>query len=792
MSTSSSSSVESLSNDSDPLLNDSDSILAFVDNNQANIIPMDIEPNRFPIINPYTSSMAELVRRRNKKWLRDHGGVEGILLALETDTEIGIYGDPTDTDDRTKAFGSNCLTPPDDHNVKCCFGRLALETSKDPMMLVLFVCSLLSLVLGIQSNGLRRGWQEGVARLAAVLAVVVISSAGNFWPTFQCLKFPDISSRIPEVDIVRNGRWQQIPICNVVVGDIVFLKPGDQVPANGLFIEGCSLLVETPRIVDGQNGITVVSGYARMVVTAVGKNKKHHTIFIKGSLLDEMKQAKFVVEKIVKVVAWMNFEALLVKVGATPVMIALSSSPEGLVKAVKMGFANSIKRMMEMEILIRDPSISHSLASITTQCVNKTGTLTADYLEVAKFWQGLNSIEELSADFIAPTVIELLHQGIGLNTTQPPSTSIVASATNATDKAIFDWVVRQLSMDVETFEKSYTILEVEPFGSKNRSSSVLINKNSDNTIHVHKKGALDVIIPMCSHYNESSGTVKVINRKEKALLEEILRGVAKKGLRCFALAHRKTSIGDYFTFSGQRSGTRRTMEECRRARVNLKLITGDSLMTAILIAANCGIVVDLDHRRGEVVQGKDFKELSLEERMERVDNIRVLASATPEHKYLMVQCLKMKGHVVTCLGQGIGDVMALREADVAICFEPKALRLQRGLYDTMQIYAQFLITATFVALIVEFVKTPPKECVMQKPPTSREQPLISSLVRTNICIQVLYHVSVLLTIYFKGESFFYVNSYKKEAMMFNTYILYQVFSMFDTSLSKTSNILEEI
>ncbi|PIN12744.1 Calcium-transporting ATPase [Handroanthus impetiginosus] len=399
---------------------------------------------------------------------------------------------------------------------------------------------------------------------------------------------------------------------------------------------------------------------------------------------------------------------------------------------------------------------------------------------------------------------------------------------------------------------------------KNRSSSVLISKNSDNTIHVHKKGAPDVIIPMCSHFYESSGTVKVINRSEKALSEEILRGMAEKGLRCFALAHRKTSIRDYFTFSGQRlillgivglknsrrSGTRRTVEECRRAGVNLKLITGDSPTTAIVVAANCGIVVDPDHRRGEVVQGKDFKELSLEERMARVDNIRVLASATPEHKYHMVQCLKMKGHVVACLGQGIGDVMALREADVAICFgtqgaeiakanSPIVLYRQqfplitdilmwgRGLYDTMQIYAQFLITATFVALIVEFVKMvcgqhstgkvpspvfellwlklitgtfsalaltikPPTEGVMQNPPTSREHPLISSLVRTNICIQVIYQVTVLLTIHFKGGSFFYVDSDKKEAMIFNTYILYQVFSMFDTSLSKTSNILEEI
>lgn len=864
---------------------------------------VDIEPSRFSTFDP--AHITKLVRTKDKKWLRDHGGIEGMVLVLETDMENGIRGDRTDINSRRKAFGSNLLP---EYNLPKISRRLVLEVIRDPMIVVLFICAVLSLCFGIQKHGLRHGWQEGVTKILAILVVVIVSSSGKFWPISQCLEFSDISSYIPETDVVRSSKWQRIPICRVVVGDIVFLKPGDQVPADGLFIDGCLLHTDMTKT-DGQIdrievdphenpflyfGSTVRDGYARMLVTAVGKNVKHHGISLRGSLIDELKIITSIVGKCGKTVALLTFMVFLLRfltgklyddnrkrvffgdvlVGilATPTMIASTSRPEDLVSAVRTCLAYSMKRLMKSKILVREPSICHAVASVTTVCMNKTGTLTMDSMEVTKFWQGLNSIEEVQHNLIAPSVLELLHQGIGLNTTQPPSRSSLSSPTNSTEKAIFEWAVKQLGMDAESLKKSCTILEIKPFNSKNRQSGVLISKNGDNTIHVHRKGAPEVIIPMCSHYYESTGTVKVMNKGSKALFEQILEGMAENGLRCIAFAHRKTSIRDYFTFSRQqlillglvgltnsrRCGTRGTVEDCRRAGINIKLITGDNKVTARIMATKCGII-EPDYHPGEVIDGEEFRKFSSEERMAKIENICVLARATPDDKLLMVQSLKQKGHVVAFIGRGIGDAQALREANVGLCFGTQGaeivkacsaivmlykdfpliidiLRWGRGIYDCVQIYTQFLLSATVVALVIDFVmsvssskppgldavvavstgKIPfpvfqllwmkliggtlavlalmiekPSQDVMQRPPRNLKEPLMTAKMRNKIGAQALHQIAIFLVIHFKGKSLFNVNDEEKDTLVLSTYILCQAFNIFTTRLSE-KNIFEEM
>ncbi|CAA3024944.1 calcium-transporting ATPase 12, plasma membrane-type-like [Olea europaea subsp. europaea] len=286
--------------------------------------------------------------------------------------ENGVRGDRTDIDSRRKAFGSNLFPQ---YNLRKTFCHFVLEAIKDPMIAVLFICAVLSLCLGIQKHGLRQGWQEGLTKILAILVVVIVTSSGKFWPIIQCLEFSVISSYIPETDVVRSSKWQRIPICRVLVGDVVFLKPGDQVPADGLFIDGCSLNTEMMKT-DGQidrievdahensflfSGSTV-GGYARMLVTAVGKNVKHHGISLRGSSIDELKRITSIIGKSGKTVALPIFMVFLVRfltsklhddngkgvsfggettigdvlaviVGilATPTMIALTSTPEDLV-----------------------------------------------------------------------------------------------------------------------------------------------------------------------------------------------------------------------------------------------------------------------------------------------------------------------------------------------------------------------------------------------------------------------------------------------------------------------------
>ncbi|KAK4480767.1 hypothetical protein RD792_011617 [Penstemon davidsonii] len=870
---------------------------------------LEIESTRFSTIE--WTEIAKLVRGKDQRCLRDHGGIEGIVLALETNTENGIHGDIIDRESRRKTFGSNFYSA---YTMSKCFSLSALESVKDPMVVLLFVCAVISLFCGLKKGHL---W-EGVATLLVILAVVVISAGVNFWTMYQFGNVSFQGSYFPEVDVVRNGNWHKISTGGVVVGDIIFLKPGDQIPADGLFIDGCSLQVERVKI-DGQVeretadahenmfllcGNTVVDGYARMLVTAVGKNKKHHMMYMNVPHMFEMKRLTSVIGNIGKGVALVSFLVLLgrflcgklydvngnlvcsggtstldvmaamVGILATPAMIALTSNPEGLVLSVKMGFAYSMRMLIEVGVLVKETVVFHILACVTTICINKTGTLTKNFMEVSKFWVGLNSIEEVPRNFIASNVIELLHQGIGLNITEPPTRSS-SSPTNSTEKAIFDWAIKHLGMDVEALKRTCTIFEIEPFNSKNRRSGLLISNNVDNTVHVHRKGSPEVIIPMCSHYYESTtGVARVINKSTKALFEKILEDMAENGQRCIAFAHRKTSIRDYFTFSKQqlillgivgltnpqRSWTRVTVEGCKKAGVNLKLITGDHPITARINAIECGILGP-EPQHGEVVEGMEFRNFTAEERMEKLENIKVLARATPYDKLLMVQCLRQKRHMVACVGRGIGDYMALRAAHIPICFGTEGAQFAvayspivftkkrnfllileillwgRGICYNIQAYTEFLITATFVSLIVDSGTTifangsstidavshvssgrvpypafqllwvklivgtfsalaliikPPSQSLLNKPPRNAAEPILTSSMVTNISIQALYQVIILFTINFKGMSLFKVNSNQKDAMILNTYIVCQVFAMVNASLLGYNNVIEEM
>nr|GMD72006.1 calcium-transporting ATPase 12, plasma membrane-type-like [Ipomoea batatas] len=562
--------------------------------------------------------------------------------------------------------------------------------------------------------------------------------------------------------------------------------------------------------------------------------------------------------------------AAIVGLIATPAMIALTATPEGLQLALKITLAYSMRRLKNAGVLVREPSLCHSVASVTTICMNMTGTATYDSKDVPKFSLGLNSIEV--PHNIAPNVLELLHQGIGLNTTQPPSRSLCGSPQNSTEKAIFEWAVKHLGMDVETLKGNCTILEIEPFNSKNRQSGVLISKNADNTIHVHRKGAAEVIIPTCSHYYDTNGIVRVINKNTKVLLDQILEGMAENGMRCIAFAHRKTSIRDYFTFSRQqlillgiagltsprRSGLRSTLNVCRQAGVNFKLITGDNILTAKAIAVQCGIL-EPNHKPEEVVEGEEFRNFTAEERLEKLNNIHLIARAIPSDKVLMVECLKQMGQVVAFLGRGTGDVQALREAEAGLCFGTQGaeiakassgvimlnkefhllvdiLKWSRGIYESIQVYTQFLLTATFVSTVLDFFmavsaseppsldamvsvsagKVPsqvfqllwnklllgilaaaalvvkkPSEELMHQPPRKQNEPLMTTLMKRTILIQALYQIAILLTIHFKGQSLFNINGKEKDTLIQNTYILCQVFTIINARLFEM-NTLEEI
>ncbi|KAJ8632820.1 hypothetical protein MRB53_026156 [Persea americana] len=867
-------------------------------------------------------AITKIVKDKDMDSLHRLGGPQGAVAALETDAEGGISDNPDDVVRRKEVFGSNTYKKPTPRS----FFYFAFEAFKDRIILILLGCAVLSLVFGIKEHGLKDGWYDGGSIYIAVFLVVGVSAVSNFRQSKQFLKLSNQNSNI-NVDVVRSGRRQQVSIFDVVVGDVVCLKIGDQIPADGLFLSGHSLQVDESSMtgesdhvhVDGNrypfliSGAKVVDGYATMIVTSVGmktmwgemmssisRDSDEQTPlqarldklatfigkfglavaflvlivllarYFTGNTEDDNGNREFNGKK-TKIEVVINSVASIFAAAVTIVVVAI---PEGLPLAVTLTLAYSMKRMMSDNALVRKLSACETMGSATTICTDKTGTLTLNQMKVTRFWIGE---EVVSADEgiseINPEVLKFLHQGVGLNSTgsvyRPNSTSLPEFSGSPTEKAILSWAVLEMGMDMQSLKQSYSILHVEAFNSEKKRSGVLVRENSDRSIHLHWKGAAEMILSMCSNCYESDGTLEAINEQRRMKLEQIIEGMAAQSLRCIAFAYKQIIEGEVINNNDEgkveklpedgltllglmglkdpcRPEVKTAVEACRGAGVDIKMITGDNVFTATAIAIECGILKDDQDFSVAVLEGRKFRNYSTEERMEMVERISVMARSSPLDKLLMVQCLKQKGHVVAVTGDGTNDAPALKEADIGLSMGIQGtevakessdivilddnftsvvtvLRWGRCVYNNIQKFIQFQLTVNVAALVINFIaavsagevpltvvqllwvnlimdslaalalatELPTKE-LMDKRPVGRTEPLITNIMWRNLIAQALYQVAVLLILQFRGRSIFGVDERIKDTLIFNTFVLCQVFNEFNARKLEEKNVLKGI
>ncbi|XP_039155491.1 putative calcium-transporting ATPase 13, plasma membrane-type [Eucalyptus grandis] len=186
------------------------------------------------------SQLTKLVKDKDLCHLQEFGGVQKVGSALETDVSAGISGDPHDVSRRQNAFGVNAYKKPPAKS----FFHFVVEAFKDLTIMILLVCAGLSLGFGIKENGVNEGWYDGGSIFVAVFLVIAVSAGSNYRQNQQFEKLSRVSGNIL-IDVIRKGRPQRVSIFEIVVGDVVCLKIGDQVPADGLFLDGQSLQVWT-------------------------------------------------------------------------------------------------------------------------------------------------------------------------------------------------------------------------------------------------------------------------------------------------------------------------------------------------------------------------------------------------------------------------------------------------------------------------------------------------------------------------------------------------------------------
>ncbi|KAG6400840.1 hypothetical protein SASPL_137684 [Salvia splendens] len=856
--------------------------------------------------------LAEMVKAKN---LDGFGGIAAVAKLLSTNVESGIIGDEEDLRRRRVAFGSNTYVRAKPKGLI----YFVVEASRDTTILILLACAALSLAFGIREHGGKEGWYEGGSIFVAVFLVVTVSAASNFRQERQFDKLSKISNNI-KIGVVRQGRRQHVSIFDAVVGDVVFLNTGDQVPADGLFVDGHSFQVDESSMtgesdhveVDSTrhpfllSGSKVADGYGKMVVVSVGMDTAWGEMMSsitrdsneQTPLQERLNRLTSTIGKVGLAVAFFVLLVMLVRyftgntedangfkefngvdrdlndvfnsvlrIVSAAVTIVVVAIPEGLPLAVTLTLAYSMKRMMADQAMVRKLSACETMGSATVICTDKTGTLTLNQMKVTKFCLGG---KEIRHDTIAHNLRELFYQGVAFNTTgsiyRPKSGNAVEYSGSPTEKAILTWAVEDLGMDIEKLKQSYTVLHVDTFNSDKKRSGVSIRSNVHNRSYVHWKGAAEMVLAMCSSYYQHTGEVNAMTKDKMTEFESIIQGMAASSLRCIAFACKEIeyeSTSNEITISQNilseenltllgivgmkdpcRSGAKKAIESCRFAGVDIKMITGDNIFTAKAIATECGIL-DANYH-GEVVEGAEFRNYTDEERRRKIKNIKVMARSSPLDKLLMVRCLKQAGEVVAVTGDGTNDAPALKEADVGLSmgiqgtevakessdivilddnFSSVATVLLWGrcVYNNIQKFIQFQLTVNVAALVINFVaavsagdvplttvqllwvnlimdtlgalalatERPTKE-LMHRPPVGRTEPLITNSMWRNLLPQALYQIAILLILQFRGKQIFEVNEEVKNTLIFNTFVLCQIFNEFNARSLEKQNVFKGI
>ncbi|KAF8017958.1 hypothetical protein BT93_H2993 [Corymbia citriodora subsp. variegata] len=739
--------------------------------------------------------LSNLVREKSLESLAQLGGIKQLASILMTNLENGLSGDENDLVHRTNIFGANKYNKPPPKS----FLSFVLDAFKDMIIIILIVCAVLSLGFGIKQHGLEEGWYDGGSIIIAIFLVVIVSALSNFKQGRQFLKLSKVSSNI-RVEVVRDGRRQPISIFDIVIGDVVYLKIGDQVPADGLFVDGHSLRVDESSMtgesdhveVDSENpfllsGTKVIDGYGRMMVASVGMNTAWGKMMssVNRDLDEETplqarlnKMTSFIGKVGVSVAILVLLVLLIryftgntqddagqreftrgktksgdvmdavVRIVAAAVTIVVVAIPEGLPLAVTLTLAYSMRRMMRDNAMVRKLSACETMGSATTICTDKTGTLTLNEMKVTEFWIGKEHVSVDVSREIAASIVEVLLQGIGMNTTgtvnMQHSISVPEILGSPTEKAILSWGVSKLGMTMDELKQEWEIIHVEAFNSEKKRSGVAVRRRGGQVVHIHWKGAAEMILALCSYYYSQSGMANVMNDEARSDFGTIIKNMAGKSLRCIAFAYKEfdgslaqghgkleddglTLLGIVGIKDPCRPGVERAVSACRSAGVNIKMITGDNVHTARAIALECGIFnPDEDLEDEAIVEGVQFRNYSPEQRTAAIEKIRVMARSSPFDKLLMVQCLKQKGHVVAVTGDGTNDAPALKEADIGLSMGIQGtevakessdivilddnfasvvtvLRWGRCVYNNIQKFIQFQLTVNVAALIINFI-----------------------------------------------------------------------------------------
>ncbi|WP_418329497.1 calcium-translocating P-type ATPase, PMCA-type, partial [Segatella sp.] len=609
--------------------------------------------------------------------------------------------------------GKNVLTPPQ----RTSLWKLYLDKYRDPIIQILLVAAFVSLILAF----IEKNFMETIG---IFVAVFLATTVGFYFERDAAKKFNLLTALSEEqpVKVRRNAKVMEIPRHDVVVGDVVLVEVGDEVPADGELIVCNDLQINestltgepvTEKSLEGGGdgayprniilrSTMVMNGRGEFVVTAVGDATEIGKVAKKSTeqtsvetplhmQLDKLAKMISKVGSVVSVAAFFIFlihdiltnpawggkdyfymAEIVLKYFMMAVTLIVMAVPEGLPMAITLSLALNMRRMLKSNNLVRKLHACETMGAVTVICTDKTGTLTQNKMQVSAL--------ELKLGDEA-----LLDTAIALNSTAELNDGKPIG--NPTESALLLWLDAQ-GKDYEELRKQVNVLKQLPFSTERKMMATLAEVDGETYLFV--KGAPEIVMKKCI----------IEDRMQRQSVEE-LDEWQHKAMRTLAFAYKKieasimrtsrTSTAEVVALLDAndlqlqaiaaiadpiRPDVPAAVQECRHAGIEVKVVTGDTAATALEIGKQIGVFEDEPENIGadgsltsldqQMITGEQWEALSDEEAYERAKDIRVMSRARPTDKQRLVAMLQKRGEVVAVTGDGTNDAPALHYAHVGL------------------------------------------------------------------------------------------------------------------------------
>lgn len=616
-----------------------------------------------------------------------------------------------------KEHGENVLTPPAKKPIWLQF----LDKFKDPLIIILILAGVLSIGISFYEY---LGLGHGAAVFfepGGIFVAILLATGLSFYFEYQADKEFAILNQVNDdepVEVIRQSNITEVPRRNIVVGDIVVLNTGEEVPADGELLESIQLSVDEssltgepmcPKTTDESlfdkdatfasnhvmKGTKVMEGHGIMRVTAIGDATEQGKVFeavqidnsVRTPLDEQLDRLGKWVAKMSYVVGvgiivgriliyffspsyqgfdLMPFIAYVLQTLMIAVTLVVVSVPEGLPMAVTLSLAYSMRRMLKTNNLVRKMHACETMGATTVICTDKTGTLTQNQMRVddAQFYG-------VAPDSSAVTEGIAVNSTAQLDFTAPEHPRVLG---NPTEGALLLWL-NSHAIDYRKVREEAEVTEQLPFTTERKYMATVVKSAlMPGKRIIYVKGAPEIVFSLCKTAGEGAtgGSIK------KQLLEYQNRAMRTLGFAFDILDENEVAIADgkvaaeHLHFIGiaaiadpVRADVPAAVKECIDAGISIKIVTGDTPATAREIGRQIGLWTDAD-TDNNIITGPEFAALTDEEVMNRVLDLKIIARARPMDKKRLVESLQKKGQVVAVTGDGTNDAPALKAAQVGL------------------------------------------------------------------------------------------------------------------------------